>query len=295
MEEWRKRSEAVNSSFLLLLRSSILLRITLQSTANLMPDLLRQETSNRIRTLTLHRPDKRNALNHNLVAALKDALDAAADDDEVRVVVLTGAGSAFSAGADLTALQALQTASPMENQSDSAHLAELFQQIVLHPKPIIAKINGHAIGGGCGLAAVCDLSMADAEAKIGFTEVRIGFVPAIVMVFVLRKLGEAAARDLLLRGRLLSADEAASMGLITRAVSASDLDEVVQDVAREIATETSGSAVALTKQMMAQVPGMSLDEALSYAATMNAFARGTDDCQAGIQAFLDKTDPPWKK
>lgn len=260
-----------------------------------MSNLLRQETSNQVRTITLNRPDKRNALNHDLVAALKGALTDAADADDVRVVVLTGAGSAFSAGADLAALQALQTASPMENQSDSAHLAGLFQQIYLHPKPIIAKINGHAIGGGCGLAAVCDISVADAAAKLGFTEVRIGFVPAIVMVFVLRKLGEAAARDLLLRGRLLAADEAASMGLITRAVAANDLDEAVDDAAREIAAETSGSAVALTKQMMGQVPGMGLDEALSYAVNMNAFARGTDDCQAGIAAFLDKEDPPWKQ
>ncbi|NBC18708.1 MAG: enoyl-CoA hydratase/isomerase family protein, partial [Bacteroidetes bacterium] len=132
------------------------------------------------------------------------------------------------------------------------------------------------------------------HAKLGFTEVRIGFVPAIVMVFVLRKLGEAAARDLLLRGRLISAQEAADVGLVTQAIPADDLDDAVDALAHEIATETSGSAVALTKRMLAQVPGMGLQEALSYATQMNAFARGTEDCQAGIAAFLEKTDPPWK-
>jgi methylglutaconyl-CoA hydratase len=260
-----------------------------------MADLITYATDGKVATITLNRPDKRNALNHDLVAALKDALDEAAADEGIRVVVLTGAGKVFSAGADLSALQALQTARPLENMADSEHLAELFEQIYRHPQPIIAKVNGHAIAGGSGLAAVCDFSLVADHAKLGFTEVRIGFVPAIVMVFVLRKLGEAAARDLLLRGRLISAQEAADVGLVTRAVPADDLDGDVDALAHEIATETSGSAVALTKRMLAQVPGMGLQEALSYATQMNAFARGTEDCQAGIAAFLDKTDPPWKR
>jgi methylglutaconyl-CoA hydratase len=230
-----------------------------------------------------------------LVSALQKGLKQAAEDEGVRVVVLTGAGKAFSAGADLAALEALQTATPMENVADSEHLARLFEQIYLHPKPVIARINGHAIAGGSGLAAVCDFSIAAEHAKMGFTETRIGFVPAIVMVFVLRKLGEAAARDLLLRGALITAQDAADMGLITRAVPAEALDETVATLAQEIATQTSASAVALTKRMLAQVPGMGLQEALAYATQMNAFARGTSDCQAGIAAFLNKTDPPWRE
>lgn len=248
-----------------------------------------------VATLTLNRPEKRNALNGELVTALRAGLDEAEANEAVRAVVLTGAGSTFSAGADLAALNALRTAGPMDNRADSAHLAALFKQIYRHPKPVIAKINGHAIAGGSGLASVCDFSLAAERAKLGFTEVRIGFVPAIVMVFVRRKLGEAAARDLLLRGRLITARKAADMGLITRTVPDDELDAAVDDLVHEIATETSGSAVALTKQMMAQVPGMGLDEALSYAIHMNAFARDTDDCQAGIEAFLNKTDPPWKQ
>ncbi|HMB92657.1 MAG TPA: enoyl-CoA hydratase-related protein [Rhodothermales bacterium] len=261
-----------------------------------MPEsLIQYETNAQVATITLNRPDKRNALNVGLVSAVQEALQKAADDEAVRVVVLTGAGKVFSAGADLAALKALQTAAPMENVADSEHLARLFEQIYLHPKPIIARVNGHAIAGGSGLAAVCDFAIAAEHAKLGFTEVRIGFVPAIVMVFVLRKLGEAAARDLLLRGVLITAQEAADMGLITHAVSAEKLDEAVNTLAQEIATQTSASAVTLTKGMMAQVPGMGLQEALTYAIQMNAFARGTSDCQAGIAAFLNKTDPPWRE
>lgn len=259
-----------------------------------MTEIIHYGVHDRVATITLNRPDKRNALNSALVSALGEALAAAAADAAVRVIILSGAGNVFSAGADLAALEALQSATAMDNLADSERLAALFEQIYLHPKPVIAKINGHAIAGGCGLAAVCDFSIAATRAKLGFTEVRIGFVPAIVMVFVLRKLGEAAARDLLLRGALITAEEAAAMGLITRAVSPETLDATVDALAHELATQTSASAVALTKKMLAQVPGMGLREALAYATQMNAFARGTPDCQAGIAAFLNKTDPPWR-
>lgn len=260
-----------------------------------MSNLVETFTDGRIQTLRLNRPDKRNALNAALVTELKTVLSDAADDESVRVLILTGNGSAFSAGADLSSLKALRSASPTENQEDSRHLAELFRQIYQHPKPIIAQVNGHAIGGGCGLAAVCDFSFVADDAKLGFSEVRIGFVPAIVMVFVRRKLGEAAARDLLLRGRLVTAAQASEVGLVSRALAAGRLEAEVAELADELATETSGSAVAMTKQMMAQLPGMGFEEALDYAVQMNAFARGTDDCKAGIDAFLNDEDPPWKK
>ncbi len=259
-----------------------------------MSSLLRRTVDGSIATLTLNRPDKRNALNGALVTALKDALAELAETSSVRVVVLTGAGEVFSAGADLAALQALQDASPLENRSDSAHLAELFAQIYRHPKPIVAKVNGHAIAGGCGLAAVCDMAVAADAAKLGFTEVRIGFVPAIVSVFVMRKLGEATARDLMLRGRLIDASTAVKVGLITRSVAPDALDAAVDELARELATETSASAVALTKTLLADVQGMGWQEALDHAVQVNAFARGTEDCQAGITAFLNDEDPPWK-
>ncbi|WP_103021122.1 enoyl-CoA hydratase/isomerase family protein [Salinibacter altiplanensis] len=258
-----------------------------------MSTLLQVTTDGPVRTLCLNRPNKRNALNAELVTALLSALDEAEQEESVRVIVLTGAGSAFSAGADLSSLRAMRDAGLRENQEDSRHLAELFRRVYQHPMPVIAKTNGHAIGGGCGLAAVCDFAYVSRDAKLGFTEVRIGFVPAIVMVFLRRKLGETQTRDLLLRGRLVEALEAVEMGLVTRAVPGEELDGAVDDLAHELARETSGSAVALTKQMLARVPGMGLDEALDYAAQMNAFARGTDDCQAGIEAFLNDEAPPW--
>lgn len=260
-----------------------------------MSDLVRRYREGRVLTLTLNRPDKRNALSAPLVAALRAALAEAAEDESVRVVVLTGAGRAFSAGADLAALEALQTASAEDNLADSRHLAELFTAIYRHPKPVIAKVNGHAIAGGCGLAAVCDFSLVADGAKLGFTEVRIGFVPAIVSVFVLRKLGETAARDLMLRGGLISAEEAAAIGLITRAIAPDALDAAVDELAAELATETSATAVTLTKRLLADVPGMGLDEAVAYAVQLNALARSTDDCRAGIASFLGKTDPPWRR
>ena len=245
-------------------------------------------------TLTLNRPEVRNALSGELVEALTDALADAGRDDGVRVVVLTGAGRAFSAGADLSALRGLQTASAEANLADSERLARLFETVYTLPKPVVAKVQGHAIAGGCGLAAVCDMSVVAEGAKLGFTETRIGFVPAIVSVFVVRKLGEAAARDLLLRGHLIDAAEAARIGLVTRAVPPADLDDAVDALCHELSTETSASAVALTKRLLADVPSMGLGEGLSYAARLNALARATDDCRAGVEAFLSKTDPPWK-
>ena len=257
--------------------------------------MLQSHSSGSILTLTLDRPEVRNALSGELVEQLTGALEAAGRDDAVRVVVLTGTGRAFSAGADLAALQGLQTASAEANLADSELLARLFEALYTLPKPVVAKVQGHAIAGGCGLAAVCDFSLVADDVKLGFTETRIGFVPALVAVFVVRKLGEAAARDLLLRGHLIDAAEAARIGLVTRAVPAGDLDVAVDALCHDLATQTSASAVALTKRLLADVPSMGLAEGLSYAARLNAFARSTDDCKAGVAAFLGKTDPPWRR
>jgi methylglutaconyl-CoA hydratase len=260
-----------------------------------MSEVLLVERSGPVVTLTLNRPDKRNALNAELVEALLAALRVADADEGIRAVVLTGAGKVFSAGADLAALESLQRATTYDNLRDSARLAALFEAIYRMGKPVIARVNGHAIAGGCGLASVCDFSIASREARLGFTEVRIGFVPAIVGVFVLRKLGETPARDLMLRGHLVSAEEAARVGLITRAVDPDDFDVEVTRLADEIATETSPSAVALTKRLLGDIPGMGLREALDHAVHLNALARSTDDCREGIASFLRKEDPPWKR
>ncbi|HIG75853.1 MAG TPA: enoyl-CoA hydratase/isomerase family protein [Bacteroidetes bacterium] len=255
--------------------------------------MLQTSRDGAVLTLTLDRPEVRNALNAEIVGALRQRLAEAASEDGIRVIVLTGSGKAFSAGADLAALQTLQSASAEANLADSEHLAGLFDAIARHPKPIIAKVNGHAIAGGCGLAAACDIALVADHAKLGFTEVRIGFVPAIVAVIARRKLGDADLRDLMLTGRLISAEEAAAVGLVTRALPADDLDAATDDLCRQLATETSGTAVALTKRLLLDVHGMGWAEGVSHAVRLNALARATDDCKAGVAAFLGKTDPPW--
>jgi methylglutaconyl-CoA hydratase len=174
-----------------------------------------------VRWLVLNRPDVRNALSAELVSELKTALDAAACSP-ARLIAIAGNGKAFSAGADLKALRAMRTASLEENEEDSQHLAELFEKIARQPQPLVAVVDGPAIAGGAGLAVACDITLASDQARLGFTEVRIGFVPAIILNFLLRSVGEKTVRELCLTGRVLEAREAAELGLVSRVVPAAD-------------------------------------------------------------------------
>lgn len=242
-----------------------------------------------IGVITLQRPDKRNALSAEMVSALADAIARVRDDASVRVVVLRGDGPAFCAGADLAYLQQISRNSPMENLADSTHLMTTMQSIVDLPKPVIAMVHGPAIAGGCGLATVCDLVIAGRErAQFGYSEVRIGFIPAIVMVYLLRKVGDTQARRLVLTAENINAEEAVRIGLITQVVDDADLERVTMDTARAIA-KNSASALALSKAMLSSLHGMSLDAGLRYAASMNAIARQTDDCKDGIARFLNSS------
>ncbi len=258
-----------------------------------MEDLVLSRQVSGVRTLTLNRPDRRNALSAALVADLRRALADAARDASVRVVVLDSAGPAFSAGADLDALRRMQTAGIEENLADSEHLAGLFREIVTCPRVVVAKVHGAALGGGCGLAVAADIAVVADEARLGFTEVRLGFVPAIVAVVALRRVGETVARSLMLTGRQITGAEAARLGLVAESVPAADLDARVDALAAEIATACSPSALAQTKRLLAALPGMGFDEGLAFATQANAFARATADFQAGIASFLSKTAPPW--
>jgi methylglutaconyl-CoA hydratase len=255
--------------------------------------LVTYQVQERIAIITLNRPDKRNALSHELVADIKEALIQAEKDDAVKVVVLKANGEAFCAGADLGYLQQLQKFSYEENLADSNHLKELFLKIYTLPKVVIAQIQGHALAGGCGLATVCDFSYAVPEVKFGYTEVKIGFIPALVAVFLLRKIGEAKSKELLLGGDLISAEVALHMGLINKVVAAEKLESEVLMLAKKLRDGNSGQSMKLTKQMIAQVQSLPLDQALNYAAEMNAKARGTDDCRRGIAAFLSKEKLTW--
>jgi methylglutaconyl-CoA hydratase len=248
---------------------------------------------NRIGYITLNRPKKRNALNAEMVTALKKAFTKAENDDNCKVIVLQANGEAFCAGADLAYLQQLQNNTYEENLQDSSHLMELFKHIYTHKKTVIGKIQGHALAGGCGLATVCDISFSVPEAKFGYTEVKIGFVPAIVKVFLIRKIGEGKARELLLTGKIFKADEAQDYGLINFIADEDDIDEVVDEFATKLCNEASGQSMALVKEMIANVQHLSVDEGLNYAAEMNAKARATDDCKKGIQSFLNKEKLSW--
>lgn len=247
----------------------------------------------RIAFITLDRAEKRNALSFDLVTELKTAFADAEKDDAVKVIVLKANGEAFSAGADLEYLQQLQSFSYEQNFNDSNHLKELFLQIYSLKKVVIAQIQGHAIAGGCGLAAVCDFSFATPESKFGYTEVKIGFIPAIVMVFLIRKIGEARSRQLLLSGALITADQAKKMGIINEIVAKEELDEEVIHFAAQLIVSNSGYSMGVTKQMMAKVQTLPLEDALTFAAEMNAKARESEDCKRGVSAFVNKEKISW--
>lgn len=250
-------------------------------------------TLDRIAFITLNRPEKRNALSHELVAGLRAAFLKAEQDDQVKVIILKANGEAFSSGADLEYLQQMQQFSFEQNLTDSNQLKELFLQIYTLKKVVIAQIQGHAIAGGCGLATVCDFSFAAPEAKFGYTEVKIGFVPAIVMVFLIRKIGESRARDLLLSGSLIGADQAKKIGLINEIISREELDEEVIHFAARLVVTNSAYSMSITKQMMAKVQSLPLDEALTFAAEMNAKVRESEDCKRGVSAFVSKEKISW--
>lgn len=247
---------------------------------------------NRVGYITLNRPEKRNALNYQVVTELKEAFTLAKDDPETKVIVLNAKGEAFCAGADLAYLEHLQLNTFVENLEDSNHLKELFLQIYTLPKVVIAAIQGHAIAGGSGLAAVCDYAFSVPEAKFGYTEVRIGFIPAIVMVFLVRKIGEQKAKDLLLSGRLISANDAVNYGMINK-VTSTNLNEEVEAFAQELITKNSEQSMGATKQMIANIQNLSLEDGLNLAAQQNAKARATEDCKKGISAFLNKENTRW--
>lgn len=256
-------------------------------------DLVKIKKEEKIGFITLNRPDKRNALSYEMVAALKKAFHDFNNDEDVKVIILGAEGKVFCAGADLGYLQQLQQNNFEENLEDSRHLMELFQMIYEMPKVVIAAVHGHAIAGGCGLATVCDFSFSTKEAKFGYTEVRIGFIPAIVKVFLLRKIGEGRAKHLLLSGELISAEKAVEYGLITFIEDSINFHEAVTEFARELIVKNSGQSMGMAKQMIAKVQEMELRAGLNYAAEMNAKARATTDCKKGIAAFLNKKELVW--
>lgn len=251
--------------------------------------VLRHDHSH-VRLLVLNDPDRRNPLSDALAEALMDALAEAERAPEVHALVLTGAGKAFSAGADLDFLKRVRDEPAEANLAHSRRLADLFLRVYTFPKPIVAAVNGPAVAGGAGLAVACDLVVMDEAARIGYTEVRIGFVAALVGVLLVRSVGEKHARELLLTGDLIDAATAYRMGLVNRIAAAGEsVDEALAWAGR--LAENAPSSLALTKELIASYHGMGLEDALRYAVAAGAWIRQSADLEEGINAFFEKRKP----
>jgi methylglutaconyl-CoA hydratase len=237
--------------------------------------------------VTLNRPEKRNALNDAVIAGIKDGLKKASKDERVRVVVISGAGKDFCSGADLAALQKIANASVAENSEDARLLLELFLLIRQLPIPVVAAVTGRALAGGCGLATACDLVLAASSARLGYPEVKIGFVPAMVMAILRRNVSEKRAFELITRGAEISADQAKLFGLVNHVFPEANFEEDVNQYVNEF-EKMSASAISLTKTLLYQMDGMAFAEALETGADVNVIARLTDDCQQSIAKFLQK-------
>ncbi|HWR17620.1 MAG TPA: enoyl-CoA hydratase-related protein [Terriglobales bacterium] len=246
---------------------------------------------NRVATITLNRPEKRNAISFELVEEVLNALDEV-ESSEALVLIITGAGKAFSGGIDLENLKALLGRTHEENVRDTQTMARLFRSVYEFPRPTIAAVNGAAIAGGTGLATMCDITIASTEAKFGYTEVRIGFVPAIVSSFLVRQVGEKHARDLLLTGRIFDAHEAYRFGLVNEVVEPERLMPRVQEVAATL-LENSPLSLVATKRLISGFGFEELNRQISAAIDENARSRTTGDFREGISSFLEKRKPRW--
>jgi methylglutaconyl-CoA hydratase len=246
-----------------------------------------------IQTITLNRPERRNAMTPEMQMELIAAMDEAAASD-CRVVVFKGAGDAFCAGLDLTALQAMNEKDPAEHRADAERIAKLLRTLYELPKPTIAAVHGAAIAGGTGLATICDFTLAVPSAKFGYTEARIGFVPALVSAFLTLQIGDKRARDLLLTARLFDAAEAYRLGLVNEVVPPDSLADHVNSLAKVLAAN-SPESIRATRRLMAAQNKAWLDAAIEHAMEANAVSRETADFREGVAAFLEKRKPIWNK
>jgi methylglutaconyl-CoA hydratase len=237
--------------------------------------------------ITLNRPEKRNALNDELLAALKDSLALAAEDEEVRVVLLTGAGQDFCSGADLAVLDRTAAAGVLDHLATAHELADVFLAIRHHPKPVVAAVRGRAFAGGCGLATACDVILASESAQFGYPEVKIGFIPAMVMAILRRSVSEKRAFELLTTGDPIGAAEAHNIGLTNRTFPDAIFETSVETYIETIAAK-SASAVQLTKRLLYHIDGLTFDAAIEAGAHANALARMTEDAMRGIEKFAKK-------
>lgn len=251
-------------------------------------------TEDRIAFITLNKPDRRNSLDDVMIRELTEACSAVNRDQGIRVVVLTGKGESFCAGMDLAYLRRFSNLSHEENLDDARNLVRLLVQINQMKKPVIAMVNGPALGGGCGVAAACDfVYAARGNARLGVPEVKLGFVPAVILVFLIKRMGEGRAREFVLRGDILDAETAQGRGLVNEIIEDDVLRPTVRDAALKLAATTSPSSIALTKDLFARIDDMKVGDILDYAANLNALTRKTEDFRKGIASFLGKEKFEW--
>jgi methylglutaconyl-CoA hydratase len=245
----------------------------------------------RIATITFNRPEKRNALSVQMIEEILAALSEVEKSDAL-VLIVTGAGKAFCAGMDLEELKSLTGKSPAENVEDSLRMARLFRAVFEFPKPTIAAVNGAAMAGGAGIATMCDFTLALAESTFGYTEVRIGFIPAIVSSVLVWQVGHKVARDLLLTGRVFEAAEAQVLKLVNEVVSPKRLLPRAKELAQQL-QENSPTALRVTKQLLNSYLAKPLEQQIQHAVQQNADIRQTADFQEGVASFLEKRKPSW--
>jgi methylglutaconyl-CoA hydratase len=243
-------------------------------------------------TITLNRPEKRNAISPKMIADLFAVLDEA-EHSAARVVILTGAGKAFCAGMDLEALRNLAKQTQKQHAADAKRMGEMFYRVYSFPKPLIAAVNGPAIAGGTGLATLADFTLAVPDAKFGYTEARIGFLPAVVSVFLLRQVGEKVTRELLLTGRIFDAEEAHGLGLVTEIVAPEKLMDRARELGQTLAT-LSPTSLALTKRLILRWNEREIRRDLAIAIRESAAIRRTPNFREGLSAFLEKRTPQWR-
>jgi methylglutaconyl-CoA hydratase len=241
-----------------------------------------------VAALTLNRPEKRNALNGEVLLALQEALDRASADASVRVVTVAGAGKDFCAGADLAELERVAEMGREESLRDARSLGDLFRKMRTHPRPLVALVQGRALAGGCGLATACDLVLARDDAELGYPEIHLGFVPALVMTLLRRKIGEGRAFEMVALGRRYGAEEARAFGLVNAVFPASTFDADAGATVRELATRPPG-ALRLTKSLLYELDGLDFHAGLERAAEVNAEARVSEECREGVRRFLERS------
>jgi methylglutaconyl-CoA hydratase len=248
----------------------------------------------RVGVITLNWPEQNNALDDQMVSEISQAFTQIQRDPNIKAVIIRAEGDSFCSGFDPMYFQRISKYDFNQNLQDSSDVMKLFQQIYTIRKPVIALVQGAAVAGGCGLATVCDFIIAANEtAEFGFTEVQMGFIPAIVLIFLVRRIGEGRARELVMDGKIIKAEKALEIGFINSIVPSVELEKFGMKLANDLIANNSSTLMGLIKELLARVHGMSTGDALDYAAHLNALTRMTEDCKRGIEALINTKPVKW--